>query len=81
MPTSREAAAAFSAAIGGGAKSPGPAARVRRRTEIAEAQVSALTQAIAAIRARQRAMPAWHHGYESAVTAIELQIAAIQRGA
>lgn len=57
------------------------ASRVKARRELVEAQVSALRSAIDAIRSKAREMPAWAHGYNSAVTAIELQIAELEKAA
>ena len=45
-----------------------------KRQEIAAAQIAALEQAIAEIRRKAREMPAWAHGYNSAITTIELEI-------
>lgn len=56
---------------------PSPRQRVspaKRRTEIRDAQIAALNEAITEIRRKAREMPAWAHGYNSAITAIELQI-------
>jgi len=46
-----------------------------RRQEIVDAQIAALEQAVVNIRRKVREVPAWAHGYNSAVTTIELQIA------
>lgn len=48
-----------------------------KRKAIAAAQIEALTSAIADIRTKAREMPAWAHGYNSAITAIELRISKI----
>ena len=50
-----------------------------QRRAIAEAQVAALREAIVSIREKIRMTPAWHHGYESAITTIELHVTAIAK--
>lgn len=79
---SSQAANLFKNAIAGGAKPASTSAsRVKARKELLGAQVAVLRQAIDAIRAKARETPAWAHGYNSAVTAIELQIAELERAA
>lgn len=53
---------------------------VKRRRELVEAQIEALSRAIVDIRRKARETPAWAHGYDSAVTTIELQIDALRAG-
>jgi ribosomal protein S11 len=49
-----------------------------KRQAIANAQIAALERAIASIRRRIRETPAWAQGYNSAITAIELEIQEIR---
>ena len=79
---STQASAIFKNAIAGSAKPAASAAsRVKARKQLLAAQVAVLRQAIETIRSKARETPAWAHGYNSAVTAIELQIADLERTA
>lgn len=81
MKTTEQVNDTIKRAITRGAKpSPTPASRVKTRRALLDAQVAALRSAIETIRARARETPAWSHGYNSAVTAIELQIADLTQG-
>ncbi|UCV00267.1 hypothetical protein [Acidovorax radicis] len=46
----------------------------KKRRELVDAQVAALRAAIEDIRNKARETPAWAHGYNSAITAIESRI-------
>jgi len=76
---SSQAASVFKTAISAPAKQATSAGRVKARKELLAAQVAALRQAIASIREKARVTPAWAHGYNSAITTIELQIAELER--
>jgi hypothetical protein len=52
-----------------------------RRKEVAQAQVDALERVEKAIRARARETPTWAAAYNSAATAVELEIAFIRKDA
>lgn len=64
--------------IGKRAVRPTPAAK---RHEIQAGQVQALGSVLADIRRRARETPAWANAYNSAATAVELEIAAVSKGA
>ncbi|KEH14652.1 hypothetical protein GY15_04280 [Delftia sp. 670] len=57
---------------------PGPKARKNQRRAIAAAQREVLQACIADIRRKARDTPAWAKGYNSAITAIEQQLAQIK---
>lgn len=57
---------------------PGPKARKSARRAIATAQREVLQACIADIRRKARDTPAWAKGYNSAITAIEQQLAQIK---
>ncbi len=79
---STQAANIFKNAIAGATKPvASSASRVKARRDLLAAQVAVLRDAIEAIRNKARETPAWAHGYNSAVTAIELQIAELERAA
>ncbi len=59
-------------------KEPGPKARKSARRAIAAAQREVLQACIADIRRKARDTPAWAKGYNSAITAIEQQLAQIK---
>lgn len=74
----REVNAVFSRAIVAGIKPKGRETPSSKRHAIANAQIAALEKAIASIRHRTRETPAWAQGYNSAITAIELEIQEIR---
>lgn len=55
-----------------------PGARVKRRHEIADAQISVLQSVIEELRRKARETPAWERGYFSSITSLEQQVALIQ---
>ncbi|WP_416820654.1 hypothetical protein [Delftia tsuruhatensis] len=57
---------------------PGPKARKSARRAIAAAQREVLQACISDIRRKARDTPAWAKGYNSAITAIEQQLAQIK---
>lgn len=73
MATSQQIAHAFGNAICRPVKKT-RATPSQRRRELVDAQVVALRAAIEDIRGKARETPAWAHGYNSAITAIELRI-------
>ena len=80
MATSQQVAQMFGNAICKPARTVRVTASAKRKA-VAAAQIEALTAAIADIRGRAREMPAWAHGYNSAITAIEMQISKIAESA
>lgn len=77
MATQQQVARFFANAIAP-AKPRARVSQTAKRNAIRDAQIVALEDSIAAIRRKAREMPAWANGYNSAVTAIELQIAALR---
>lgn len=74
----REVNDVFSRAIGARIKPKRRETPTSKRLAIANAQIEALERAIASIRGRLRETPAWALGYNSAITAIELEIQEIR---
>jgi hypothetical protein len=79
MSTAKELDDAIARHIGGGVKVQTTASRSKIRRDLREAKIAALREAVETIRRKSRETPAWASGYNSAVTVLELQIAALDR--